>query len=387
MKNRVAVFFISFLCVFCALGPNAFAWKTARDLTQGWLYYDTKTKNYLPLSTAPAENKVQAVSTWVKYRELSYFFRFNAPKSTGIFIDGKLSYVCRFGGVQAIQLKKLPDLQTKEKYFITLYHPEGLSFSGIAELSVPEVGDSNRRAVKNKNNEPVAIIAKQGIGIRDGLVISVFLLAIGYVITRNASPRTLLTMLNPRDVIKVNLNDFAEGQRTALSATGIFLGLLNSLSVALVLYISFEGRIPQAYLLPDWVFYSGGEGTWVLLGNFVLIGLAYYIGKTALIGISASVFGIGRLGTAHQYEFMRFTTLMAFSCVAVTGIYYLADYNTASSIYSIFFYVVGIALILRAIKVSAMLIGNQSFGKLYLISYLCTTEVIPMIFVLKVLAE
>ena len=387
MKNRFVGVLVYVFGVFFAFGPQAFAWKTARDLSQGWLYYDAPSKNYLPLSTVPVGQKVQAVSTWIKYRELSYFFRFNAPKGTGLFVDGKLTYVCRFAGVQAVQLKKLPELQTKEAYFITLYHPSGLEFSGIAELSVPEVGDSNRRAVNNNNKESVVLIGKPGTGIRDGLVIALMILASGYVITRNTSPRILLTMLSPRDVIKVNLNDFAEGQRTALSATGIFLGLLNSLAVALVLYISFEGRIPEAYLLPDWVFYSGGEGTWVLLGNFVLLGLGYYIGKTVLIGISAGVFGISRLGTAHQYEFMRFTTLLALACVTITGIFYLADYNTASTIYSIFFYIVGIALILRAIKVSAMLVGNQSFGKLYLISYLCTTEVIPMIFVLKVLAE
>lgn len=379
-----------FLFVFCLLSFSqfqVFAWKTARTISQGWLYYEPNSKNYLPLSAANANDEVKAISQWIQYSELGYFLRFSAPKGTGVFLDGKLVYVCRFAGSQSIFLKKLPELSKKSEYFLTLYHPNGIQSSGNAELSVPETGDNQLKKIDSFKKSIATMVQKPGYGIRDGLVMAVVLMACGYVATKNASPRTLMTMLNLRDLANFNLSDFAEGQRTALSLTGVFLGLLNSFSVALVLFICLGGKIPEVNLLPEWVFYYGGQGSWVLLANFVVIGILYYLSKTTLIGIAAGIFGIGRLGTAHQYEFMRFTTFLGMICLVVCGFYYLTDYQTPYNLFDLFFYIVAIILIIRALKVSLLLLRSQAFGRLYLISYLCTTEVIPMIFVLKVLAD
>ena len=78
---------------------------------------------------------------------------------------------------------------------------------------------------------------------------------------------------------------------------------------------------------------------------------------------------------------MIFVTL---TLMAVT-IFYLGDLNITPMTYQVLLYIFMALLVVRIAVILLKLIGGSAFRKVHLISYLCTTEILPLLVGFRIL--
>ncbi|MFY8033970.1 MAG: DUF4271 domain-containing protein, partial [Flexibacteraceae bacterium] len=102
-----------------------------------------------------------------------------------------------------------------------------------------------------------------------------------------------------------------------------------------------------------------------------------------LINGTTALFSLNKLSEVHLYELLRFTTWLGI------GVLILGLLTFGAGLFSTSDFIIGIEIlilvlfVMRGIKVAILLSEWGSFQRIYLFSYLCATEILPMLLVIR----
>ena len=118
---------------------------------------------------------------------------------------------------------------------------------------------------------------------------------------------------------------------------------------------------------------------WLLLSVIVFIALLF---KSAIIMSFTTIFNINKFARIHFYTHLRITLLIYITIYVVILInnYQFPDIEAFSFILNMALVFMSIRIVLIFIK----LMNLHSLRKVYLFSYLCATEILPYIFLVKI---
>ena len=389
LKNflqRLSCLFLLLICV----GKTTFAtpidsanYVPFQDLEAEWQVYDDKYKAYVPYVSARHKG-TKTISFWLDTEKFKpYHLIIKLKKYEYFFINQQLHQVISKDGWQAYKIDSLQKLYNDKKIFLTFYNKNasvGLTRSFIGVFSSKII---DKKATKNVENSLQEYFRQKINNPRTSIIILLGTLIFAfYTLLWNIYPRHFYNFLNIKKLFSLARREDENALNKPLSAGNVLFVLG---CVLLAAYFGLMFQEVQTYKLPFFV----REGSiFADIYNYLIFVLAFAVlimGKLFLIVFLEKLLGLDKISNAHFYEHVRFSQIL-YVLLCGLGLYYfvvnpyqMLIFKTLSSIILLFGFISrSIFLWIHVNKISGM-------RNIYLISYLCASEIIPVLIYIKIL--
>ncbi len=400
MKTRnLCIIFLLWQTVFLAIYTPLYAftlprqYALVRDMQADWQVYDAQYGAYVPYF-AERHNKPKSVSFWLDLDDNQhYILMFKVKAPLYFFINGTLcksftpknnhkknensndtmveSEKNTWIGMQLDSLKKL--FPEDSKIFCTLYDPQkNLPLSALCIvtknipqetiLKTPIKTDTLTRMVRPANGKDWAVM------------VSIFLLVV-FTLLWNIYPRGLLSYMS----FQSSLSPLARKDMNLLQKP---LGLAN-----LLLIFGHSFQIAVVFWVYQMTTTAQSLGSLAVLGNYFYIGLlvfSLFFLKYLFLRVSGVLLNTSKsIVNMHFFEFGRLSYIF-YSVLLILPLYcwisapqYMPMYVDSLKYLLLIFH------LLQSFFVSFWVFKQIEYKNLYLFYYLCTTEIVPLLFGMK----
>jgi hypothetical protein len=293
-------------------------------------------------------------------------------KSSGryyLFINGQLA----IGHVNELRLK-VDSLASRfgKTMSLTVYQKD-LDAEQLQTLLI-------RREVES-NDE----LFKPPVHVRDFTSLSGLLLIILFVTIIRVNPKLALDYFSFNRVLSIReAEDNQTHSRFAISSN-VWFYIFCSLLVALYLMVVFT-HLPEDYLLAknaDSLTFWPVAWEWIKLSFLVLLLLMC---KGLIVFLLSNLFGMTGIAGVHFFNYIRFILILTSSLMVLLFIYYISR-GTNPYVYLTFQYVLLFGLGSWILVLFFKLNNRIEHSMFHLFSYICATELIPLLITMKVLFE
>jgi hypothetical protein len=352
-------------------------------LSADWLIHDEARNRlvlYLPDYHAPAHAYYQ----WLTLRPRgSFIVSFAARRGQSLFLDNRLVFTAATTSSYTLDLAKLlPPDSAPGVHLLCVWHPEvapNLSSFTDVRAAPPATEPAAKSSVRRMLAQP---LARSHLGEN---VFLLFLLLIGllYGSIRAAYQPGFARIYQFKNVWSKSAAEQDFLVKPTITWLNILLVLVFALSFALLLvaihtnvqHILILQRlfdVPESALVLRILLYTG------LVAGFVL-------GKYLFLELMGYIFDVGEVVLVQYREFIR-TILFLGLCLPFVMLLYLGLNQTLpETVLWVSNGVVSLLLIGTVVRVARTIHRRVSLLNLHLFSYLCATEVIPLVILLKLI--
>jgi hypothetical protein len=311
-----------------------------------------------------------------------YDLLIHTSKENYLFIEGALQRKIEQDGWLTLDIDSLYRTYRKEELLISLYGSAGIEGKNVL------VGHAKRRVVSATQPKaaPFSIINIKPIqtsSFEDFSILLMLFLLLLVLFTYSSAPTIFRRFLSVSDF--VDLNERNDLYRFSRPYTGTML--LNALMISscmgyLILFMAYH----DLEVLPTGTFLSDGDQlSELLIDQLKLSGiiLVLFFLKYLLMGIVGGVLNIEKVPNIHyikslqvSYLFYGLITVLLFG-VALQNPLWLEQLSDSLPYLFIFFYLLRFVLLYLFTNYTGQVIN------LYLFSYLCVVEIIPLIIGVK----
>jgi hypothetical protein len=340
-----------------------------KDFRNELKYFDAKREIFLPLSN----HKTEAVYFSIDLSDFkNRYLLVKAKKGTSIFVDNQ--YVSKINkDVNLLSVDSLILLWPKSTTQIALYHPS-LSLKDL-RIEIIKV---------NKSEEDHAQLSvRRGEFEKDFYILATIVLLIILAVLLSTNPRFTSEYLNIRRVLAFRDRD--ENILNARLSSPInlvyysFCAMITSL-----VFIILLNSDPTQYELSRYTESTsllGAMFRWILISFIILL---LIVAKIFLLYSLTRMYNIRGFLPLHHFNFIRLS-LITFGLGLVFSLAYMLSGLTFEGFHSkvlvILCWVYGIWGLILFLK----LINKAEFRISHLFSYICGSEIIPFLVIIKVL--
>ncbi|MTI33320.1 DUF4271 domain-containing protein [Xanthovirga aplysinae] len=374
---------------FCILGVSLRGYsqqdevsdyKLAKDFTPEWLIYENQSQTYVPyvLNTPFHNTSASFTLSTEKFSGSTLFYEVQGGST--LFIDRKIVAFFPKDTIRLFNLDSLVEVFQKQDLFVTLYNPEFIPRENRIGILADEVAFS-----EISNDRVHTTLEIRSSESKNNFMISSFLLiALLLTIVINKYSRT------SRGFFSLNHFFWTKGGRDALGmnrATPNFsfgLVLLYALLQAYVWLITapFLENLHLAFARMGELNFSGYSLLWLKISAVII---AFLLLKYVLIALVSSLFGVSDLRNVHFFDFLKIG-LIGYLILAILLLIFFTNRAFFSPVYSIILPILFLTvLFFRVLILLIKLISVQKLSGVQLFSYLCGTEILPLIVGLKIL--
>ena len=364
--QRLTPKIVFLLFLFLGILLNSKAEKVVYSFAQNWLRYDNYYEAYLPLKNSELENckNIHQTIQVEKYR--NYNLSFTATKGLSLFVNNKLVYK-KIGGEEEIVRLSVNTLESNEsgEAILTFYHSEGV-------LPLYTASITNNFVVPNEvQKESQNRIVFRNLDRNFGSCFILFLLIASlFIVFKQMYPKEYLRYYSFR--AQENIDHLLPG---TFSISSLLMALINGLTISLLVY---------TLKLDEVIFNSSSS----LLNGTLYILLFYtvfYFGKYFYLSGIAWLFNYSKL---VAFQFSEYTRLLEIICLIAAALLFAIEASgfIKLSIKPVtLYYSLIIVLIFCVIKVIFLFFRLITHRNLYLFSYICAAEILPLIITIKIL--
>jgi hypothetical protein len=340
--------------------------KTIYNFDQNWLKYDKYYEAYLPIQDKDLKNQksLHQIINIEKYR--NYKLKFKASKGLSFFINNKLIYKKITEGEEDVQidLNKIESSENGEVIF-TFYHSSGeLPFYSTAIVyKAPAV-----YTLRSEENSYLVMSRNIQDHLSDYAILFIIIAALF----------VLFKQLYPKEFLRYYSFSFQEHSDHFLLGTfsipSLWMALMNGLSLSLLIFML---HLNELFLSSLSVF----RGTIFITSMYFL----FFIMKYLYILVIAWLFNYSKVVSPQFSEYVRlFERITLVATVTIFGIlasgFLKFDLNPEILYFSLI-----MVFIICVIKVIFLFFRLISHRNLYLFSYICAAEILPLIIAVKIL--
>ncbi|GAB3877730.1 hypothetical protein GCM10028824_38330 [Hymenobacter segetis] len=351
------------------------------SLSADWLIHDAGRNRlifYLPGYHQPAHAYYQ----WVRVSHTQPFpLSFAAQRGLSLFIDNQLVFTAGKAGNYSLDLARLlPANLSSGKHLLAVWQPDGspalASFSGVSNTPA---GTSPSAKASIGQAQP-RLPGPQGQNVYLG-----FLLVLGlcYGAVRTTYQPGMARIFQLDELFGRNSDQQAFLTKPAFSLLNLLLVLLFALSFALLL-TAIHTDLQNLPLLRR--FFDVPETAIVarvLLYTAVIT--TFVFGKYLYVKIMGYIFGLEPLADIQYREFLRTTLLAGLFLPLVLLLYLSLNGNWPHTVAWAASAAIGVLLVGAVLRVARTLHHYASLLNLHLFAYLCATEVLPLLVLLKLI--
>jgi hypothetical protein len=340
--------------------------KTIYNFAQNWLKYDKYYEAYLPVQNSNLKNEksLHQIINIEEYR--NYKLKFKASKGLSFFINNKLIYKKITEGEEEVQidLSKIESSENGEVIF-TFYHP-----AGILPLYSSAIVHNTLVLQQVHSGEDAYLLMSRNLqDYLSDYAILFIIIATLFVLFKQFYPKEFLRYYS--FYFQENSDHFLLG---TFSIPSLWMALINGLSLSLLVFMLHLNEL----LLSS---FSLLRGTIVITSIYFI----FFIMKYLYILVIAWLFNYSKVVSPQFSEYVRlFERIILVTTVIIFGIlasgFLKFDLNPEILYFSLI-----MVFTICVIKVIFLFFRLISHRNLYLFSYICAAEILPLIIAVKIL--
>lgn len=353
------------------------------DYSRDWLVYDLGSGQYVPY-TPILHKSEQALSVLINLREnQSYELIVEASEPHYVFMDGALYRKLERDQRFVFRVDSLMRVHPKEQVLLTLYGGAGhlgkKVWMGYKRAASPSATVSSTSSFSGISIQPL------GASGFTQFSVLIFVLIVAYnILASSLYPFGYSRILSP-------LNYFSRDERSDLykniyPLSGEVFMLVTNLSLLVAYLLVLWGHHDQAYFFLNRYFTAtAGQSVFDYLAIFVqLVGglVVLFYGKYVLMRLIGNVLRLDSKVNFHYVKALQSSTLF-FGVLTLLGILLQVNQPLGSVGSSTYLVAVFIFYLTRFISLYLLTNNRATTLNLYLFSYLCIVEIIPLIVGLK----
>ncbi|CAN5739657.1 hypothetical protein BH24BAC1_BH24BAC1_05990 [soil metagenome] len=348
------------------------------QLSADWLIYQPAQNQLQPFLNGyhPARN---ALYQWVNLRSDQPFrVTFKAKKDLCLFLDNQLLFTADSSAVYTVDLvEKLQVAGPKMgKALLCVWHPtdqpDYSSFENAREAPVAEAADAPSWALVNLVRED-----------RSQNVFILVLLLIGLVYggLKVSFPSDFSSLFRLSNFMRTSTLEEGALAKPIRSWSILFFIMAFSLSFSLLI-VAIHTDVQQIYLFNRLFSFSDAD----IVSRIVFyssLTFLFIILKYVFLRVMGFIFDLSNLVQTQYREFVRSTLFMGLSLPAIMLLYLTLNASIPTTVLLISNAAVSVLLIITSLRIFRTLNKKTSLLNLHLFSYICATEIIPLVIILK----
>ena len=351
------------------------------SLSADWLIHDAG-RNRLIFFLPGYHQPAHAYYQWVRVSHRQPFpLSFAAQRSLSLFIDNQLVFTTRTDGNYSLDLARLlPPGLPSGKHLLAVWQPDGspalASFSGVSS----NPADASPSAQASVGQAQPRLPGPQGQNVYLGFLL---VLGLSYGAVRTTYQPGLARIFQLDALFGRNSDQQAFLTKPAFSLLNLLLVLLFALSFALLL-TAIHTDLQNLPLLRR--FFDVPETAIVArVLLYTAIITTFVFGKYLYVKIMGYIFGLELLADIQYREFLRTTLLAGLFLPLVLLLYLSLNGNWPHTVAWAASAAIGVLLVGAVLRVARTLHHYASLLNLHLFAYLCATEVLPLLVLLKLI--
>ncbi|QHL87882.1 DUF4271 domain-containing protein [Nibribacter ruber] len=345
-------------------------------LSSDWLIYHPQ-KNQLVPYLADFHEEHQALHQWVKLDAFTNpVVEFAARKQLCVFLDNKLIFVADSTARYTLNLSKW--MKPGQKYLFSLWHPE--QQPNYLSFRVPEV-----QTVQSNAAAPTTVQVKQrpSSSVRSVLILFMVVVGLLYGSLRMTFPTDFTSIFKFSNFTKVNTLEEGLLAKPIGNWSSILFVVAFSLSFSLLI-VAIHRDIEELALLNQLFTATQAD----LLSKIILYALlvfSFVVSKYLFLQLMGFIFGVTEVVLTQYREFLRTLLALGVFLPLILLLHLGLSKSAPLVIYWIANLSVAVLLIFTVIRTFLTISKKYSLQNLHLFSYICATEVIPLMILLKLI--
>jgi hypothetical protein len=369
MLHVLPLFFFLLTCS-SVFGQEKFT--VLKDLKGEWMTYEES--SYKPVMKIPVSrlNTVYFELHPARYPAGAYL-RLQSDKSYFLFINGKVRG--EYQGQVLLNLDSLAQAVYNGHYLLAIHQKKINGKDLISQVILRQPPSS---VIEDTAARPYS-------HFRDFVVIAGLLIILLFVLAMRLNPKLAAEYFSIPRMFSSRDADDSQASARLTSSSNVQFYILCSLLIGFYLLIILY-NLPPNYALPN-RFYASGFWmiSWQWLKLSVIIFYVFVL-KIFIILSLTHLFGMRGMARFHFFNWMRLLLVVFGSATVVLFIYFIS-HGTRYDFFVVFLSLMVAALITWIVVAFFKLSGRNEHSVFHLFSYLCATEIIPLLITVKVLFQ
>ena len=366
MKNFLVVFAALMVCIQVLNAQDNHPGLTEVDAD--WKVFDDG--EYLPFESRDAGAKTIYIDVDFN-KHAAQILKIKSRFHPSLFIEGKLFLAL---DEEEVSIK----IDSIRPYFRTSSVQIGIHQKTI---SPGNLQTTFLVPVKGSNLEEVIKIPPSFF--RDFVIVASIILALLLVVILYINPKLAAEYFSVSKVFSTYESDEGQSNIRTLNSTNLLFYAFFALTLALLFKIVFH--FAEEKITTAWYFngssFIGEILQWIRLSFFILL---FFLLKLFLVFCFTRLFNLREFVRTHIFNWTRITLLFVSPLLVISIAYYLLP-GQRVSVYLVLFSLIWWMLAGLVIIIFSKVARRTSFSLFHIFSYLCATEIIPLLISIKLI--
>ena len=361
-------------CFFLLLYTSVFAqekFTVVKDLRTEWMVFEDGA--YQPVGDGPIRPANTIYFPLDVEADAGSYLRLQSARPYFLFVNGKV--IGEFEGEVKFKVDSLLRQAYSGSHWVAI-HQNKINRrdlqAAIISMQPPPPREAHTEARPYSNFRDFVVIA----GL---IIILLFLLAVRLNPKLAADYFSISRLMSSREA------DDSQASARLTSGSNVQFYILCSLVIGFYLLIIMD-KLPPAYALPINFEASGFWMMWLQWLKLSMIVFYVFILKLLIIFLLTRLFDMHGMARYHFFNWMRLL-LVVFGAATVVLFIYFISRGDNPFFFEAFLSVVVVVLIAWIVMAFFKLSGRSGHSMFHLFSYLCATEIIPLLITVKILFQ
>jgi len=292
-----------------------------------------------------------------------------------VFFNGKLSG--EYQGKAIFKTDSLAGVHYTTRFLVAVHQPDINTRDLKTAIIAPDEGSSKRYRLESE--------FRPATFFKDYVIISGLVIIFLFLIAMRINPKLASDYLSIIRIFSVREADDAQANARLTSSSNIQFYVICSLLLGFYMMIIIF-HLPDEYALP---LHFQGYSFWTIVWQWIRLSamiLGVFFVKILLIFSLTRLFGLKGLARIHFFNWVRLL-LIVFGASSIILFVYFILRGQSPDFFIVFLTLVVGTLVSWIFIVFLKLNGKTEHSMFHLFSYICATEIIPLLITIKVLFQ
>ena len=337
-----------------------------KDLRKEWVTLGQE-NTYVPfLENSQVSSPVVSFELDLRQHQ-GLLLRCCVPKGSTMLINQKIVAYQEGSSCLLYSIDSLHDQYKLPSIWVSIYDAQK-RYDQIAT----QVIEKKRKEVES--NMPVV---RSSTEIQNFFTVGLVVLLLFYAVLSHQFPKVFRNYHSIRNISSLNLQEDMYTRIKLLNSTNFIFLLHYGLLVAYLIIIFVHTANVLEIRLPGYPLenFSGYFSAWI---KIALLVMGVFALKYIMIASAGVLFQLSRIVQHHILDYFRMSLTYGVVLFTILVFTYLGLGDDKTVFYNIFVYSVVIFALLRVFLLFHRLFDISSFRNIYLFSYICTSEILPL---------
>jgi hypothetical protein len=351
------------------------------DYQNDWLVYNNQYKNYVPFSQGVNEGS-RFVSLYIDLlKNRRYSLLVHTENEGYLFLEGTLQNRISPNQWQEIDIDSLYKIYKTDELLLTIYGNSGIGDKTVLLCNEKRHNDSSVISTARSNFINIKPISFSPFGNFAALALIIVLILNAWIF--NLNPLSFIRLINPIEFFNGDPRDQLSKINKPYSNTIIFFVIISSMLMSFIA-IFFSSNKLNIFSISTIL--SERSTTLLLLGDFAILSVIFFIlmySKYICMVLAGNMLNLDKL---VDIIFIKIVQSSYLFYAAIFLLVFTLSFNHVNWLESIRSYILLPFLFFYLARFIALYVVTKPAGSLinlYLFSYLCVIEIIPLIVSMK----